>query len=116
MFTSNRQMLKGLRPKGNAGAYGFAMSNAAQSRMGGQQQNQQMGLKQMGNESRMRQQAASQNASAMGNRIGQATQSQMANTRMGMQADANWHRNMLAHRQRGQANKQRIFDNFMRSM
>ena len=43
-------MLKGLRPKGNAGAYGFVMSNAAQSRMGGQQQNQQMGLKQMGNE------------------------------------------------------------------
>ena len=116
MFTSNRQMLKGLRPKRNAGAYGFAMSNAAQSRMGGQQQNQQMGLKQMGNESRMRQQAASQNASAMGNRMGEATQSQMANTRMGMQADANFHRNMLAHRQRGQANKQRIFDNFMRSM
>ena len=44
----------------------------------------------------MRQQAASQNASAMGNRMGEATQSQMANTRMGMQADANFHRNMLA--------------------
>ena len=32
---SNKQMLRGLRPKGNAGkaAYGMAMANAAQSKM-----------------------------------------------------------------------------------
>lgn len=110
----NKQMLKGLRPKSNAGAYGFAMSNAAQNRMGQQQQGQKMGMQQMGNESQMRQQAAQQNATSMGNKMSDDTQMQQATAQMGMQGDANFHRNNMAHRQRGQANKQRLFDNFMR--
>lgn len=115
---SNKQMLRGLRPKGNAGkaAYGMAMANAAQSNMNRQKQNQQFGMQQMSDASNMRSKAAQQNASNLANRktedtrrIGMGMQSQLNQQQLNNQ----FH---LAGRQRNQRLRQSIFDNFMRQM
>jgi predicted TIM-barrel fold metal-dependent hydrolase len=115
---SNRQMLRGLRPKGNAGkaAYGMAMANAAQSNMDRQKQNQQFGMQQMSDASSMRSKAAQQNATNLANRkteetrrIGMGMQAQMNNAQLNNQY-------RLANAQRNQRLRQSIFDNFMRQM
>lgn len=113
---SSRQMLKGLRPKGNAGqaAYGMAMANASNAKLGRQQQNQQFGMQQMQDASSMRQKAAQQNATNLGNRMSEQNRA----TQMGQQSahDHQQLRNQygLAGAQRNQQVRQRLFDNFMR--
>lgn len=113
---SSKQMLKGLRPKGNAGqaAYGMAMANAASANLGRQQQNQQFGMQQMQDASSMRQKAAQQNATNLGNRMGEQNRA----TQMGQQSQLAQqqvnNQYSLAGAQRNQQTRQRLFDNFMR--
>lgn len=115
---SNKQMLSGLRPKGNAGtaAYGMAMAGASESNMNRQKQNQQFGMQQMSDASNMRSKAAQQNASNLTNRkteearrVGMGMDAQMSQQQLNNQ----FH---LAGRQRNQKLRQSVFDNFMRQM